>query len=433
MAATNRLAQIAFIAIVTVFAALSLGAAFVNPPWEAPDEKDHVLNVETLVGGHWYRIEPGAGLEPHQPPFYYLLLAAWQRMSGVESRRPDPVINSKLRFFTCSDHNDRLVVIRTGTPLRCTVYRHDLPRESADRTLVHLLRLPSVLFGIAVLLLTGSVARRLSSDPWTPVVAAAFVAGVHGFVFTSAIVNNDGLVTVLAAGVLLVSVVLVNRAPEATREAWPYAAALGGLVGLLLLTKLYGPAVILGVLTGIWLATRNGPRRAERRFDLLVITGATALVVTGWWLVQNQHWYKDPIALTTTHKYLKANSGLGAPRPYGAFKILYVDVPKTLYNTFFYNSMIGHLLWTLVLGSILCLAIPGARRSVLNKAHLVLLGSFMVSTIVSVSLVALQTSTFRASTGYIGLPALACLAASDSNGCPCPSQSACLCPPSGLS
>ena len=74
--------------------------------------------------------------------------------------------------------------------------------------------------------------------------AAAFVAGVPGFVFTSATVNNEGLVNVLAAVTLLVAVAFVRRSPTTTKDGRRYAAILGALLGLLLLTQLYGPIVV---------------------------------------------------------------------------------------------------------------------------------------------------------------------------------------------
>ena len=405
----NRAARIVFVVLVAAFALLSLAVAFLNPPWEAVDESSHVQNVETLVGGHWYRIERGAGLEPHQPPLYYLLLAGLQRLSGLPARVPHPVLAR--HDFLCVDHGGHPVAALGGRPLRCTIYRHDLPRDSSDERLVRLLRLPSVVFGIGVLLLTGAVARQVSKDPWTPFVAAAFVAGVPGFVFTSATVNNEGLVNVLAAVTLLVAVAFVRRSPTTTKDGRRYAAILGALLGLLLLTKLYGPIVVIGIGASIWLATSKAPRRVARRVDLLLIVGGAAVVLTAWWLLQNQRWYGDPLAITASRDYLTLIFGLGFPRHYGVPRIVLVDVRHILASTFYYNSVAGRLLWVPLIGSILCLALPSPRMGTRNRAQLFVLTMFAVSAGVALCVVAVQTSTFRASTAYLGLPALACLAA----------------------
>jgi hypothetical protein len=404
----NRAASVAFVLLVAGFALLSIAVALWNPPWEAPDEPSHVLNVETLVTGHWYRIAPGQGLEPHQPPLYYLLLAGVQKISGIPPRIPKPV---SATGFQCLDHDGRLIVPIGGAPLRCTSYLHSVPQNGADWRLVRLLRLPSVVFGVVVLLFTGMIARMLSEDPWTPCVAAGFVAGVPGFVFTSASVNNDGLVNLLAAVALFVVVLLVDRAPQTTRDGWPYAVALGVLTGLLLLTKLYGPVIVVAIVVAIWLATRGAESPMSRRFDLSLILAASAVLVTAWWLVQNQRWYGDPLALTSSHDYLAARLGLGLPRNYGALQIIFVDVPKSTFITFFYNSTIGKMLWIPLVGSLVCLAIRPERPDSRARALRWLLVLFALSALVALVIVALQTATFRASTAYLGLPAIACLGA----------------------
>jgi hypothetical protein len=383
--------------------------AMLNPPWEAPDENFHVQNVETLVGGHWYRIEPGAGLEPHQPPLYYLLLAALQKVSGVPTRATSPV-NATHTFYCVGEH-DRRVIPLGGRPLYCDTFRHNLAQESGDKRLVRLLRIPSVVFGIGVLLLTGAVARRLSKDPWTPFVAAAFVAGVPGFIFVSAIVNNDGLVNLLSAAAVLSALVFVRRAPTTTREGAMYAAGLGALLGLLLLTKLYGPAAVITVIVAIWLAARNSPNPSRLRFNFAVIAGVALLVVSAWWLLQNQRWYGDALALSRTHDYLAPRLGLGAPRHYGASRIILHDVLPRLWETFYYNSAIGKLLWFPLIACVLCLALPGRRALAYTTGELVLVGSAALGGALALVIVALQTSVFRVSTAYLGLPALACLAA----------------------
>jgi hypothetical protein len=393
------------VALVVGYAVLTVAIVLLNPPWEAPDEADHAQNVETLVDGRWYRMERGAGLEPHQPPLYYLVLAGLQKLSGEPARavRPVPVGPS----LVCLEPDGEMVLIQTETPLRCARYRHDRAQEPADERLARWLRLPSVAFGVAVLLLTAAVARRMSNDPWTPFAAAAFVAGVPGFAFTSAIVSNDGSVTLLAAITLLVTVVFAERAPT-TKRSWPFAVALGVLLGMLLLTKLYGLAVVIGIAVGFWLATRNAAERTTRLLQLSVIGAGAALVTAGWWLFQNQRWYGDPLALARTREYLEPIRGLGLPRPYGAARILLVDARERLVDTFLYRSTLGRWLWLPLVGSVACLGLPGTRR---DRAHLAMLGSFVLAGLVALAVVALQTRTFRSSTAYIGLPALAVLAA----------------------
>jgi Dolichyl-phosphate-mannose-protein mannosyltransferase len=394
---------VALAAVVAAFIFFSLAVAILTPAWEAPDEDSHVLNVETLVRGHWYRMEPGAGLEPHQPPLYYLGLAGWQRLFRTRARHPQPV-GVPIESFSCEYDV-------------CAAYRHDLPQEAADKRLVLLLRIPSVLCGVGVVLLTAAVARRMSRDPWSPVVAAAMVAAVPEFVFLSGSVNNDNLANLLAAVLLFVCVLFVDHAPRTTRDGWRWALLLGGLVGLLLLTKLSAAMLLFGVVISIWLATKC----AWSRFNLLALAAISGMVVCSFWVVQNLRWYGDPLAVTRSREYLRPLLGLGFPRSYGAVRILLVDLPDQLYRGFWYNSAIGHLpLWLALFVAIGGLAIPSARATPRNTAHLGVLAAFVVAALLALGAVILQTATARATVAHVGLPALCCLAALGAERLPIP-------------
>ena len=72
----------------------------------------------------------------------------------------------------------------------------------------------------------------LSPDPWTPVIAAALVAFLPGFLFLSAFVTNDNLVNTL--GALLTVVALWSLASPSTTRL----IALGAVLGLTVITKL---------------------------------------------------------------------------------------------------------------------------------------------------------------------------------------------------
>jgi hypothetical protein len=182
----------------------------------------------------------------------------------------------------------------------------------------------------------------------------------------------------------------------------------GALLGLLLLTKLYGLVLVIAIVVTLRVATRHVADRTALRWRLSAIVTITFVVLVGWWLVQNERWYGDPLALTRSHDYLLPISGLGAPRDYGAAKILLVDVRTRLADTFFYPSVLGRVLWVVLVAALGCLALPGARR---RRPQLLVLASFVLAALVAVAIVALQTATFRSSTAYIGLPALAVLAA----------------------
>jgi hypothetical protein len=72
-------------------------------------------------------------------------------------------------------------------------FRHDTATDGADQRRVVALSLTKRTFCFFTVLLTAVIARQLTSDPWTPVVAGAVVAGVPKFLFISGVVNNDNL------------------------------------------------------------------------------------------------------------------------------------------------------------------------------------------------------------------------------------------------
>src|SRR5436189_5217552 len=94
----QRHPRAALLAVTLVFVALASLVAVKTPAWEPNDEASHVQNIETLVGGHWYRIPPAhaccdsgfANYELHQPPLYYLLLAGFQRAARQPARAVNP-------------------------------------------------------------------------------------------------------------------------------------------------------------------------------------------------------------------------------------------------------------------------------------------------------------------------------------------------------
>jgi 4-amino-4-deoxy-L-arabinose transferase-like glycosyltransferase len=399
----SRAGRVAVLGIVAIFAVLSSVVAVTTPAWEAADEPDHVQNIETLVSGHWYRMERGAGYAAHQPPLYYLGVSAWQRLWGVPVRQPG------------------------FPPPRPWVFKHRTARDSADHRFVLSLRLSSVLLGASTVLFAAVTARRLSSDPWTPAVAAAVVAGVPTFVFLSGVVNNDNLANALGGLLTLLAVVFVVRSSDAGSRArlW-WAAAVGAVFGLLVLTKLSTVALAGGVMVAVLIGVRSWRERVKT----LCVAAASTLTVCGWWLVQNQIRYGDPLAARRTHDYLESIGGLGGhivngrlalgPGDRNPLKLFLFDVPRNVYHSFWYNSGWNKFRWPssayIVFWAVLLIAIAGL---VITRGKLpptitrpvLLLAILAVSALAAVWITASQTTTFQARLAFTGLPAIGCLAA----------------------
>ena len=293
-----RWTWIALVVVIVLYLVLASLVAVKTPAWESPDEPAHVLNIETLVSGHWYAIDTHChypatkrcdNLEAQQAPLYYLLLAAWQKTAGVsiDNPRPGPV-------------NPRaLVALHLGrSPAGIGgLYLH---HSAADDRFILWLRFPNVMLGALTILITFFAVRQFARDKWTPVIAAAVAASIPHFVFLSAVVTNDNLVTLLGAALTLFAIRALVR-----MSVWP-VVGVGLVFGLLLATKLTALPMGLVVVGLPLILTRNWVLRTE--FFLAEL--AAVACAAGWYLVQNTVRYGDPLALTASTKYLQANGGL---------------------------------------------------------------------------------------------------------------------------
>jgi hypothetical protein len=382
-------------AIILAFVALASLIAIRTPAYESADEPGHVQNIETLVRGHWYGMDARceklnrycSGTEAHQAPLYYLVLAGWQRLVGVPARA---TYHGQSRLFDAQQ----------GTFLH---------HSNADRRFLLWLRLPNVLLGALTVLVTFFAVRVVSSDPWTPVVGASIVAFLPRFVFLSAFVTNDNLVDLLGAALVLVALRFTRR-PTGWRMAW-----VGFAFGLLVATKLSAFPVSL-VLVVLALMVRGWRRRG----GFLAIGALGACAACGWYLIQNTVRYGDPLARAASARYLAQVGGLGTFfTPYvvsNPLSLVFVRVPKKIVDGFWYVSgSVGQFHWSwpvnLVFWIVLAAAIGGIIGRHVDRWALATLLTVAGAGLLSVWIVAFQTSTYEARYVYVGLSAIAALVA----------------------
>jgi Dolichyl-phosphate-mannose-protein mannosyltransferase len=285
--------ELALRIILAMFATLTLSIAVLLPAWEANDEPDHVRNVETLVSGHWYRIAPNAGFQPHQAPLYYLALAGWQKIIGFDSWTPTLTPNPKAPAGGQYTHDDA---------------------DSQRRVVA--LRLPSILLGILTIWLTSRIARSAGLTRWGPVAAAAIVAAIPKFVFVSSVVTNDSLAIFLGTVAILFAVKMW-RSPTLRR-----GIALGTSCGLLLETKLtpvplvtflaLSPFVLFAITR---VRNRSAPTsepktqinsHAHIPFSTASVAMFFMLLVAAPLLIANQVRYGDPLASGASIEYFRS-------------------------------------------------------------------------------------------------------------------------------
>jgi hypothetical protein len=401
---------LALVGVVAIFLLLGTFIALKTPAYESADEPGHVENIETLVAGHWYgmsssctwisqiseKVAPQlncSGDEAQQAPLYYLVFAGWQRLVGLPAQAPFKGQLAKNPFlFGVTPHG---------------VWLH---HSSADLRYLLWLRLPNVFLGALTVLFTFFALRLVTPDPWTPVVGASIVAFLPRFVFLSSFVTNDNLVDLLGA-LLVFTALRYVRGPSRWRMA-----LVGVVVGLLVITKLSAlPLVIVPVVLSLM---ASGWRRRAEQLGICLVS---IFGVSGWYFVQNAVRYGgDPLARSATARYLSQVVGFGL-WPWQKYVVndplglVFVHVPARIFGTFWYQSGWNEFHWSwptnLIFTVGLCLALAGLVRRHVNRNALISLLAIAIAGILSVWVLAFQTPTYQARYAYVGLPAIAALAA----------------------
>jgi len=277
--------------ILMIFAALGVVYSVVVPPFEASDELWHYPMVKYIADHRSLPVqEPGVATpwrqEGSQPPLYYGLAAAatfWIDTSDMEAvRHLNPHVDNGV---ATPDGNINLVVhhpAREAFPWRGTILA------------IHLIRLLSVLMGVAAVYLTYLIVREvLPNQPALALSAAAVHAFTPMYVFISGAINNDNLVVPLSNLALLMLMKIANCKLRVTSRGllWRHLL-LGVVLGLAVLTKT--SALALTVLTALVVTVRAARRRSWVEFIVGgLATSLPLLLVAGWWFLRNLQLYGD--------------------------------------------------------------------------------------------------------------------------------------------
>lgn len=304
--------------IIVLFAALATTVAVATPPWEANDEKDHFQNAATLAKGDLYEIEPGAGIEPHQPPLYYAVLAIQMRLAGIDLSLP-----------TLQPNPD----YAPGRAL--PQYDHQVQADGFDTRRVVFLRLTSIPLAVVTILSGYVLARILTDDVRIRLAVPATIAFIPRFVFLSGVMNNDNMATAFS------SVAIVLAGAAICRPRWRSTSGMlvasGAFLGGGLITKLtVAPiAVAVTVLVAIFC------ERTMRAVASIIIPAA---LVSGWWFVRNTLLYGDPALTDTAASYFReVLPALILDDP--NLRHMIVDIPRGLWKSIWYTSGANQFDW----------------------------------------------------------------------------------------
>jgi len=273
------------ISLILVGYTLLAGAyAALTPIFEAPDESYHFAMVQRLAQDFRLPVQDASQITPwfqegSQPPLYYYLASLIVRLSGgaqpILELPPNPHAAIGIGL---AQHNQNAYLHRgAGTQIPTPLSRA-----------FYLTRALSIVLGLITLI--GIIGTARESFPQTPSIGllmVAFVAFNPQFVFMTASVNNDNLVTALST--LGLWLILRWMRTPTRREGLILAlvmalAALSKLSGLILYPTAFVALVIL-----LW--KRRIPLTAGIRLGVIWI-GAWALIA-GWWFVRNRLLYGD--------------------------------------------------------------------------------------------------------------------------------------------
>jgi hypothetical protein len=267
--------------ILVAFVALSLIYAWATPVFEASDELwhfglvDHIADTGGLpvqnpdVATAWEQ-------EGSQPPLYYLIAAALVSpidRSDIDSLR-QPNLHAKAGIPGDSD-NKNLVL-------------HDSPRPPLEKTAlaVYVVRLFSIALGVVTVSMVYVCAEMIGGKR-TALLAAGLTAFNPMFLFITASVNNDNLVTALNSVVICLMLRLLRDGFNTRRSI-----LIAVLIALASLSKLSGLVLVPAVaLAALWVAYHRRDWRG------LVTLGALMagmwLVLAGWWYLRNLNLYHE--------------------------------------------------------------------------------------------------------------------------------------------
>lgn len=305
-------------AVLAYFLGFATLLAFIVPPFQSPDEQDHLEYVNFVATRHelpnQFDPERAVHLQGIQPPLYYLLAAGL--VSLCERDRSVDATSAAL----ARDHA-QLDVAPAGTVFV----------SPGDARAFYLLRLLGVALGAATVWMVLRLGRRLLPDAPAALLPALFLATLPQFAFLAGKVSND----ILASLFCTMAIYYAYRILEAPERLASFVL-LGVSAGLALLSKKTALFLVPGGTVAVVLAAVRNPAQARRILGRGLLALAVALLVCGWYLVRNYRLYGDAL-------------GLGMERIYLAREV----VPKDLFSPYFrgpfpsdlYRSFIGYFGW----------------------------------------------------------------------------------------
>ena len=287
----------------------------VTPPLEAPDEPSHFDFVRYIAVNRSLPREPQQNrsvwydTEWFQPPLYYAAMSPVAAVLDAPAAAPLQQRNPRSRTYGGRE---------------VTRYTHSEPAPAPFIRVLFALRLASVVFGGITIWLLFRLVRKVSGSARTAALATMGLLLVPQFTAMSAVVNNDGLATMLAA----VAACLIFTAGRETGSL-QRTILIGLVAGLAIATKL--STAFLVPMMGVALLLRFW-RDPRRLFAHGAVFAASATLAGGWVFLRNWLAFGDPLAREFT---LAIAAPLQVPMYHALTGPFFLEqLPDFLYRTF---------------------------------------------------------------------------------------------------
>jgi hypothetical protein len=270
-----------FLIILALYLLLAIGYSVIEPLGEAPDEADH-YNYITYIGLNRSLPEGTAVTQSKHPPLYHAVAAGLTSWTGLD-------------FAFLRSNPDALPLGPDKPP---NLFVHTTLEAFPWRVgalAMHLARFFSIVLG--AITIWGTWRLGTEAFPGRPAIgllAAAFLAGLPGFLFISGSINNDNAAAAFGTLVILLCAMILSRG-----LAWGRAALLGVFLGLGVLSKVgtlaLWPLVALAIGLAWWVAP-NRRRALPAAAGQAGLAWGIGVLIASPWLIRNWRLYGDPLA-----------------------------------------------------------------------------------------------------------------------------------------
>jgi uncharacterized membrane protein len=264
-----------FLLLVSIYAATT-------PPFEGPDEAQHIAYIEWLVREKSFPPQGKAAWdtpldqEAGQTPLYYLIASIPARIVGVDEPtavyRPNPYFTAPFPREIFDNDNRAIHYPTDANPLK------------GGWLALYLSRAVTILFGVLLVVSTYGLSWQVAFQNRVFAASAAFlVAFTPQILYISGIASNDIPAAALSTLTLWLLAVFLRRIPNIS---FFLPLGIGAALGLASLTKINTltlAAPIGAALLWLWLSKQVALKTAVK-FGLLMLAGFFA--VSGWWFAR---------------------------------------------------------------------------------------------------------------------------------------------------